>query len=171
MDVFIGIAVYPQILLCSVMVAAYGEYIFVLPIMGYASLVELFKYGKSMMVCKDEITDEKPEHDLMKQPIIPIVRNPSVWLFCEALKIEAELANTLDAKKDNIVQTPVPTVRNPKVFSFCKKLGIKAKLEFPKNYEMAKPTDIPTVFDKDLFTCSARLWKSKLKCRPECCKN
>ncbi|GBN95830.1 hypothetical protein AVEN_274792-1 [Araneus ventricosus] len=115
MDVFIGIAVYIQILLCSVMFAAYGEYVFVLPILGYALLKELFKYAKSMMVCKDEITDETPEHDLMKQPIIPIVRNRSVWLFCEALKIEAELANNLDSKKDNIVQTPVPTVRNTKV--------------------------------------------------------
>ncbi|GBM95616.1 hypothetical protein AVEN_1709-1 [Araneus ventricosus] len=115
MDVFIGIAVYLQILLCSVMVAAYGEYIFVLPILGYALLMELFKYAKSMMVCKDEIFDEKSEHDLMKQPIIPIVRNRSVWLFCEALNIEAELANNLDAKKNNIVQTPVPTVRNQKV--------------------------------------------------------
>ncbi|GBN48416.1 hypothetical protein AVEN_90109-1 [Araneus ventricosus] len=133
------------------MVAAYGEYIFVLPILGYALLMELFKYAKSMMVCKDEITDEKPQHDIMKQPIIPIVRNRSVWLFCEALNLEAELANTLDAKKDSIVQTPVPTVRNPKVWSFCKKLGIKAKLQFPKNYEMAKPTDIPTVFDKEFY--------------------
>ncbi|GBM72926.1 hypothetical protein AVEN_68502-1 [Araneus ventricosus] len=133
------------------MVAAYGEYIFVLPIMGYALSMELFKYAKSMMVCKDEITDEKPEHDLMKQPIIPIVCNRSICLFCEALYIKAELANSLDAKKDNIVQTPVPTVRNPKVWSFCKTLGIKAKLEFPKNYEMAKPTDIPTFFDKDVY--------------------
>ncbi|GBM05283.1 hypothetical protein AVEN_46836-1 [Araneus ventricosus] len=151
MDVFIGIAVYLQILSYSVMFAAYGEYIFVLSIMGYALLMELFKYVKSMMVCKDEITDEKPEHDIMKQPIIPIVRNRSVWLLCEALNIKAELANTLEPKKDNIVQTPVPTVRNPKVWSFCKKVGIKTKLEFPKNYEMAKSTDIPTVFDKDVY--------------------
>ncbi|GBN00840.1 hypothetical protein AVEN_51828-1 [Araneus ventricosus] len=122
------------------MVAAYCEYIFVLPIMGYSLLMELFKYANSMTVCKDEMTDEKPEHDLIKQTIIPIVRNSSIWLFCEALNIKAELANTVDAKKDNIVQTPVPTVRNPKIWSFCKKLGIRAKLEFPKSYEMAKST-------------------------------
>ncbi|GBN89472.1 hypothetical protein AVEN_14453-1 [Araneus ventricosus] len=87
----------------------------------------------------------------MKQPIIPIVRNRSICLFCEALNIKAELANNLDVKKDNIVKTPVPTVRSPKVWSFCKKLGIKAKLEFSKHYEMAKSTDIPTVFDKDVY--------------------
>ncbi|GBN48421.1 hypothetical protein AVEN_90112-1 [Araneus ventricosus] len=163
MDVFIGIAVYLQILLCSVMVAAYGEYIFVLTIMGYALLMELFKYAKSMMVCKDEITDETSETDLVEQPIIPIVRNRSVWLFCETLNMKAELANNLDAKKDSIVQTPVPTVRNPKVWSFCKKLGIKAKLQFPKNYEMTKPTDIPTVFDKDVYLlCRALEMKAQM---------
>ncbi|GBN63382.1 hypothetical protein AVEN_2705-1 [Araneus ventricosus] len=118
MDVFIDIAVYLQILLCSVMVSAYHEYIFVLPIMGYALLMESFKYAKSIMGCKDEITDEKPEHDLMKQTIIPIVRNRSIWLFCEALNIKAELANTLYNIVLLSIQTPVPTVRNPEVWSF-----------------------------------------------------
>ncbi|GBN04927.1 hypothetical protein AVEN_182240-1 [Araneus ventricosus] len=103
------------------MVSAYDEYIFVLPIMGYALLMESFKYAKSIVVCNDEITDEKPEHDLMKQTIIPIVHNRSIWLFCEALNIKAELASTLDAKKVNIVQIPVNTVRNPEVWSFCKR--------------------------------------------------
>ncbi|GBN88729.1 hypothetical protein AVEN_157460-1 [Araneus ventricosus] len=145
------------------MVAAYGEYIFVLPIMGYALLMKFFKYAKTIMVCKDEITDEKPKHDLMKQPITPIVRNRSIWLFCESLNIKAELANTLDAKKESIVQTPVPTVRSPKVWSFCKRLGTKAKLEFPKNYEMAKSTYIPTVFDKDVcLLCSVLEIKAQM---------
>ncbi|GBL78367.1 hypothetical protein AVEN_42887-1 [Araneus ventricosus] len=133
------------------MVAAYGEYIFVLPIMGYALLMELFNYAKSMMICKEKINDEKTEHKQLKQLIIPIVRKRSIWLFCQALKMRAELAIELDAKNDNIVQTPVPKVRNPAVLNFCKKLGIKAKLEFPKNYEMTKPNDVPTVISKDVY--------------------
>ncbi|GBM99123.1 hypothetical protein AVEN_200797-1, partial [Araneus ventricosus] len=106
------------------MVAAYGEYIFVLPILGYALLVELLNYAKSMMICKDQITAEKAEHNHLKQITIPIVRKRSIWLFCKALNMEAELAIDLDAKNDNIVQTPVPKVRNPAVLSICKKLGI-----------------------------------------------
>ncbi|GBO45904.1 hypothetical protein AVEN_41435-1 [Araneus ventricosus] len=145
------------------MVAAYCEYIFVLPIMSYALLVELFNYAKSMMMCKDEITDEKAEHDHMKQITIPIVRERSIWLFCKALNMEAELAIDLDAKNDNIEQTPVPNVRNPAVFSICKKLGLKAKLQFPKNYAMAKPNDIPTVFIKDVYLlCRALKIKAQM---------
>ncbi|GBO33221.1 hypothetical protein AVEN_67819-1, partial [Araneus ventricosus] len=106
------------------MVAAYGEYIFVLPILGYALLMELFNYAKSMMICTDQINDKKAEHDHLKQVTIPIVRKRSIWLFCKALSMEAELATDLYAKDDNIVQTPVPKVRNPAVLSICKKLGI-----------------------------------------------
>ncbi|GBN83526.1 hypothetical protein AVEN_184319-1 [Araneus ventricosus] len=104
-----------------------------------------------MMICKDQITGEKAEHKHLKQVTIPIVRKRSIWLFCKALNMEAELAVDLGAKNDNIVQTPVPKVRNPAVLSICKKLGIEAKLELPKNYEMAKPNAIPTVFTKDVY--------------------
>ncbi|GBO21299.1 hypothetical protein AVEN_251624-1 [Araneus ventricosus] len=146
------------------MVAAYGEYIFVLPILGYALLVELFNYAKSMMICKDQITDGKAEHSHLKQGTIPIVRKRSIWLFCKALNMEAELAIDLDAKNDNIVQTPVPKVRNPEVLSICKKLGIKAKLELPRNYEMAKPNAIPTVFTKDVYMlCRALKIKAQMQ--------
>ncbi|GBN35616.1 hypothetical protein AVEN_156110-1 [Araneus ventricosus] len=85
-----------------------------------------------MMICKDKIIDEKAEHDHLKQLIIPIIRKRSIWLFCQALNIRAELAIDLYAKNDNVVQTPVPKVSNSAVWSFCKKLVIKAKLEFPK---------------------------------------
>ncbi|GBM06980.1 hypothetical protein AVEN_239680-1 [Araneus ventricosus] len=105
------------------MVAVFCEYIFVLPIMGYAFLMELFKYAKPLMLYKDEIIDEKSEHDLGKQTIIPIVRNPLIWLFCQAMNMKAELANTLNAKTENIVQTPVPTVRNPKLWISAKNLA------------------------------------------------
>ncbi|GBO26773.1 hypothetical protein AVEN_10894-1 [Araneus ventricosus] len=143
------------------MVAAYGEYIFVLPIMGYALLVELFNYAKSMMICKDQITGVKAEHNHLKQVAIPIVR--SIWLFCKALNMEAELEIDLDAKNDNIVQTQVPKVRNPAVLSICKKLGIKAKLEFPRNYEISKPNAIPTVFTKDVYLlCGALKIKAQI---------
>ncbi|GBM56924.1 hypothetical protein AVEN_168594-1 [Araneus ventricosus] len=145
------------------MVAAYGEYIFVLPIMGYALLVELLNYAKSMMICNIQISDEKAEHRHLKLLTIPIVRERSIWLFCKALNMEAELAIELDAKNDNIVQKPVPTVRNPAVLSICKKLGIKAKLEFPKDYEMAKPNAIPTVFTKDVYLlCRALKIKAQM---------
>ncbi|GBN75793.1 hypothetical protein AVEN_150987-1 [Araneus ventricosus] len=145
------------------MVAAYGEYIFVLPIMGYALLMELFNYAKSMMICNNQISDEKAEHNHLKQVSIPIVRKRSIWLFCKALSMEAELAVDLDAKNDNNVQTPVPKVRNPAVLSICKKLGIKAKMEFPRNYEMAKPNAIPTVFIKDVYLlCRALKIKAQM---------
>ncbi|KAF8770452.1 Neprilysin-11 like protein [Argiope bruennichi] len=160
----ISISVYLQLLMCCIMVAVYGEFEFVIPIMGYAFLMEMLKYAHSMLVFKIEIADDKVEENVIEKPVIPTVYDRSVWLFCQALGIKAKLANSFDNGIGSFIQTPAPLVRSTKVWSLCKSLGIKAKLQFPANYVMPKENDIPTVFSKDVYLlCTALEITAKLQ--------
>ncbi|KAF8786938.1 hypothetical protein HNY73_008584 [Argiope bruennichi] len=162
MDVFINVAIYLQLLMCCIMVAVYGEFEFVIPIMGYAFLMEMLKYVHSMLVCKS--ADDKLELNVIEKSTIPIVYDRSIWLFCQALGIKAKLANSLDNGIGSFIQTPAPLVRSTKVWSLCNSLGIKAKLQFPTNYEISKENGIPTVFSKDVYLlCTALEITAKLQ--------
>ncbi|GBM99190.1 hypothetical protein AVEN_103347-1 [Araneus ventricosus] len=159
MDTFLYATVFLQLLFCCVQVAVFGEFIFVLPILGYAVLGELFKYVQSLMMSALEEATSGADFEScsMKQTTIPVVRKRRVWLLCKALDMEAELAVEDSVSK----RMPVPTVRNPIVWSQCRRLGLDAKLEFPPHAVLLRADDIPTVNSRVYLLCDALGLKAK----------
>lgn len=133
MDTFLFVAVFLQMLFCSVRVTLFGEYIFILPILGYAILGELLKYTLSLMISAGEEMnpDSSEESRPMKQ---------AEWA------VEGSLTT----------RQAIPTVRNPLVWSFCKRLQIPARLEFPPHSVLLNTEDVPTVRKREVFVlCQA----------------
>ncbi|GIY79535.1 hypothetical protein CDAR_304191 [Caerostris darwini] len=71
-----------------------------------------------------------------KKNSVPIVHSKDVWMMCEALGIEAQLASFGDEwpKKDKIApntrskQITIPIVQSREIWLFCNALDLKAEL-------------------------------------------
>ncbi|GBN81833.1 hypothetical protein AVEN_245993-1 [Araneus ventricosus] len=118
-------------------IAYFGEFIFILPIFGYAILGELALYAVLLMSVEEATSDtgnetcdqEKTLHlengDLKVKPR-PIVRNPFVWSVCKNLGMDAKLEFPRGAKI--MVVNGVPFVHSKEVYMFCKALKLEADM-------------------------------------------
>ncbi|GBO16817.1 hypothetical protein AVEN_28236-1 [Araneus ventricosus] len=106
-------------------VAYFGEFIFILPIFGYAILGELALYAVILMSVEEATSDTGNE-------------------TCDQEK-------TLDLETGEFKVKPRPIVRNPFVWSVCNKLGIDAKLEFPQGAKIMVVNGVPFVNSKEVY--------------------
>ncbi|GBO16008.1 hypothetical protein AVEN_228114-1 [Araneus ventricosus] len=106
-------------------VAYFGEFIFILPIFGYAILGELALYAVILMSVEEATSDTGNE-------------------TCDQEK-------TLDLETGEFKVKPRPIVRNPFVWRVCKKLGIDAKLEFPQGAKIMVVNGVPFVNSKEVY--------------------
>ncbi|GBO26938.1 hypothetical protein AVEN_262426-1 [Araneus ventricosus] len=151
MDIFVFMAVFLQLLFCTVQVTVFGEYIFILPILGYAILGELLKYTLRLMMAAGEEKSPGSDEDScpMKQSAVLVVQSR---LLGQALDWKAEFA-----VEDSLTKPQAaPTVRNPLVWSFCKRLKLEARLVFPPHAVLLNAEDVPTVQKRDVYVlCQA----------------
>ncbi|GIX74586.1 hypothetical protein CDAR_365781 [Caerostris darwini] len=87
--------------------------------------------GTANMLKVNAIGSDEPK--FIKGNRVPIVYSKDVWLLCDALGIEAELAFTEDGmieKTKPVTSKPIvtPLVRSREVWLFCQALGLKAEL-------------------------------------------
>ncbi|GBN33431.1 hypothetical protein AVEN_135381-1 [Araneus ventricosus] len=163
MDFFLFLAVFLQLLFCSldVAVALFGESFDILPILGCCILGVLFEYGLTLMTpaTVEETSGVGIESCSMKQSTIPGAKSKAVWLG-QALDLNAELAVEGGGTK----RKQVPTVRSATVWSYCRRLRLPAKLEFPYHTGiLMNADDIPTVHFRDVYLlCEALKLKAKL---------
>ncbi|GBO31316.1 hypothetical protein AVEN_98655-1 [Araneus ventricosus] len=106
-------------------VAYFGEFIFILPIFGYAILGELALYAVLLMSVAEATSDTDNE-------------------TCDQEK-------TLDLENGELKVKPRQIVQNPFVWSVCKKLGIDAKLEFPQGAKIMVVNGVPFVNSKEVY--------------------
>ncbi|GBO00487.1 hypothetical protein AVEN_271401-1 [Araneus ventricosus] len=146
METFIFVSVFLQVLFCYIQVAVFGEYIFILPILGYGILGELLKYTLSLMMAAGEEMSpgSNDESCSMKQSAVPVVQSR---LLGQALDWKAKL----DVEGSLMKRHAAPMVRNPLVWSFCKRLGLDARLEFPPHAVLLNAEDVPTVWKRDVY--------------------
>ncbi|GBN53565.1 hypothetical protein AVEN_183429-1 [Araneus ventricosus] len=118
-------------------IAYFGEFIFILPIFGYAILGELALYAVSLMSVEEATSDtgnetchqEKTsdlENGELKVKAPPVVRNPFVWSVCKKLGMDAKLEFPQGAKI--MVVNGVPFVNSKEVYMFCQALKLKADM-------------------------------------------
>ncbi|GBM48896.1 hypothetical protein AVEN_125557-1 [Araneus ventricosus] len=118
-------------------VAYFGEFVFILPIFGYAILGELALYAVSLMSVEEATSDtdnetcdqEKTlnlENNELKVKAPPIVRNPLVWSVCKKLGMDAKLEFPQGAKI--MVVNGVTFVNSKEVYMFCQALKLKADM-------------------------------------------
>ncbi|GIY08868.1 hypothetical protein CDAR_169391 [Caerostris darwini] len=102
------------------------EYVLVMRFMSYPDLQKTAKIKKT-------ITDRLDERKF-KRNLVPMVYSKDVWLLCDALGIEAQLASS---EMDNLAtmtkskQIRIPTVKSREIWLFCQALDIKVELASP----------------------------------------
>ena len=157
MDIFVHVAIFLQLLFCSVQVAFFGEDIFLLPLLGYAVLEVLHEYTLNLMMSEEEeLISGCNESCSVKQAVVPVARSRLLGQLLDwkvKWPVERSLAKPM----------AVPTVRNSLVWSYCMKLQLPARLKIPHHSVLLNDEDVPTLLNTDVFVlCRALGLKAKL---------